>query len=564
MFESLGQQPRGMTPRDRLRLFAKLAAAVVLGVLVFGGGSMLFVPETAPPGATVAPTLAPTSPVVDLDLAALADLRAGAAKADALDADALEFVLKDVARDRVFRKARAPRDPAEAARFRLLSSATRLVGTPADVVAADPAATAGLLVEVRGRVAAIDVEGYAWTHPSSPRWLFALLVRGDDGATVAVLDAEVPRDRRPPPPSPSDDADDREGRRKARPPLAVGQPVHVRAYYLQKFGGRLGTLDVAPGTPVLVGRDYRPAFDAPPPPPALSAVVEAIEPDRLREQTWEVEDPAYWMTMHWVRSMGAARLAASLASGELPWRRWGRDEVLAWRRELAMDPRGPDGALAPDGRTFTNGARGRVHLLSGVLATYEQDDWERTPDNAYDLTQRFVYRLVSDHAAADLLIRFDSPFPLPTFPGVAVPEPDRPQRVRIHGVFLRNHSYVPSGAMDPRERERFVGRTDRVVTVPVFVALHLEPDPIGRRHPGWRNALLWAFIGMGLSLVFFVFVMRYFDRRDDAVAAARDAKRRAKIYGEVRARRARAAAQDASKAPVEGGGAPPDPEGPTR
>jgi|GEM_PF-3173126 len=549
MFESLKQQPRGMTPRERTRLFLTLAAAGVLAAAIFGGGVRVFTSDD-PKLATVAPLAGRAADLSrDLDPAPFDALRAGTVPPTTLDAGALRHALAEVAFDRALRRSPVPDDRAARERRRFLSAVAHLAGSPADVAALDPKEAAGALVEVRGVVRGLDPAGFVFPALGDGRRVYATALVGPDGARVVVVDTEVPHDRRAPEVAPDVPSD--APRLLRRPAFEEGQPVHVRGYVLQPYQGTLGSLVLDAPTVVLVGRDYRPAVDAPPPPSSLEAIVPAIAPDRSRQDTWEVEDPAYWMAMHWARSLGNARLVQGLVNGAFPSRRWARPQFLQWSRDLAADGADAQGRLAAkDPRAFTNEARGKIHVLTGVLASYEHDDWDRVADNAYDLGRRWIYRLSSDHHAADALVRFDAPFPLSTFPGVVRPNPKAPQRVRIFGVFLRNHSYAPAGPSDPLERQRFEAREDREITVPMFVALHVQPDPLAPPGPLWKNPFFWTGVGLAVFFVTFFVVMRTMDAREDGAANVRDAKRRAKIYGEVLARRARRAAS------ASGAGAP--------
>lgn len=525
MFESLKQQPRGFSPRDKTRLYLRLSLIAMLGVGVFGGAIKAFAPDGGPaPLATVAGRApATTRP---LDPLPLARLRAGEGPTTELAVEPLRHVLAEVAYDRALRRAGASarRGPDTGP---LLESAATLAAPPADLAALDPAASAGLLVETRGTVRAVAEVTAKPAGFGDDRRLFVASVAGDDGTVVLVLDGEAPAARRP----------GTEPRETVRVALEADVRVHVRGYYLQRFQGSLGSVGAPAPTVVLVGRDYRPAVDAPSSVPTFEDATASGSPDRTRVDTWSVEDPAYWMTMHAVAAAGNPRLVESLVRGGLRWSMWGRPQFLTWSRELSLDAPGPDGRLpATDPRAFTNASRGKVFLLRGVLAAYEHDDWDRVPDNAYDVSRRFVYRLVSDHYVADALVRLDSPFPIATFPGVGVPDPKRPQRVRAYGVFLRNHSYAPAGPSDPVERARFEAREDRELTVPMFVALHLEPDPLPPPGPLWKNPFFWTWVGLAVFFVGFFFVMRRMDRRDDDAAERRDVGRRRRIFDHFRAK----------------------------
>src|SRR5262245_46127161 len=101
MFEALKQQPRGMSPRVRARLFVTMAGILGLGVMAFKGPDLF--------GGGRAPTPVKLKGVVrstvgDLDVSGLAGIRANGADPAAFDVRALDAVLKQVARDRFARR----------------------------------------------------------------------------------------------------------------------------------------------------------------------------------------------------------------------------------------------------------------------------------------------------------------------------------------------------------------------------------------------------------------------------------------------------------------------------
>ena len=199
MFESLKQQPRGMSPRERTGLYVKVAAAAVLGVAIFGGGVKLFTSSKDHPLVTAAPVVGRAADAFrPLDLAPLAALREGDGAPIDLDGGALKHLLAEVAFDRALRRSPMPADRAERERRRFLSPFPSVVATAADVAALDPKTSAGQLIELRGVATKVDPAGFALPALGDARKVHAMLVVGDDGAAVAVLDAELPRDRRPP------------------------------------------------------------------------------------------------------------------------------------------------------------------------------------------------------------------------------------------------------------------------------------------------------------------------------------------------------------------------------
>jgi hypothetical protein len=290
MFESLKQQPRGMSPRERTRLYVTLGAAAVLGAAIFGGGVKMFTSSKDGPIATAAPVVGrPADAFRPLDPAPFAALREGKVAATDLDADAVRHVLAEVAFDRALRRSAAPTDRAEAERRRFLSPFPNVVARPVDVAGLDPKEAAGQLIELRGVVKRIDLEGFAVPALGEGRKVHALVVAGDDGTLVAVLDAEVPRDRRSPERAPAAPPDARAA--DPRPPFEEASRSTCAGYYVA-VPGRAGPGDARCADRGPVGRDYRPAVDARCRRPT-SSIVPAIEPDRSRDDTWDVEDPAY-------------------------------------------------------------------------------------------------------------------------------------------------------------------------------------------------------------------------------------------------------------------------------
>jgi hypothetical protein len=547
MFESL-QQQRGTSSKDKRRLVVSLGAALAIGAVAFGGSQFF---SGAPPVRPSVPAKhAPTGPTRALDVTPLADVAKGVSPA-AFDVPALRHVLAEVTRDRWARRL-APKARAELAkeeaRARLKGEPVIEASRPLDDegveleetahVAALPAADAGKYVECKGVVASFDPAGFVLSELGAARRVWALELQGADGTHVVFLDSEVPRDRRPLPASmgPTIPADGGDGAGGAdttrpaaptqRPAFDVGDLVRARGYVLQQRVGSIGPITLAAATPVLVGRDYRPAVKPPPSPKSPTDVATEDVQDRAVEDTWDVDAFAHFATMYWAQSRGHDALWADLRARSLPYTRWQRTQFIKWSGEVKNSAK-----AGPDPRTWTNESRGKVFLLSGILVAADLEDWDTVPDNAYDVGRRWVYRLVCDDYGQDAMIRFDSPFPLEAFPGVTKPDTKNPQRVRIYGVFLRNHSYVPLGSMDPEVQAKFRADPEHYVTVPAFVALHIAPDPLGESAPLYENAFFWSWvIILVLALVFFG-VMRGVDRREEGRMRSREARIRHAIPG---------------------------------
>lgn len=357
--------------------------------------------------------------------------------------------------------AAVPAEPARTFHAKALDHVLRIVGggtltaegdelSPAEIAALPPASLPGRLLESWGTVRELSAEAFA--TDVNPRWdqLWAFALDGDGGGTVVVIHPGESRALDGGKPAPT-----RTG--SSLPPLKNGDRVRVRGVGLQRRVGSVGTLSLDGATPVLVGRQYRLFGAGKPAPATLAEVPWATLRDRSLGATRDFADDVHWALLAWQRRVGWKPVVSDLVSGALPFAPFGRAEFQRWRRELEAD----QDQTAPDPRTFTLGARSKVFALRGYLADVRAEDWDRIPDNPYDVDRRFTYWLITDHYA-HVGILLHAAFPLARFPGVEAPTPAKKVRVRAFAVFVRNFTYAPKEGGE--------------LTTPAFQLLHLEPD----------------------------------------------------------------------------------------
>lgn len=408
----------------RVALLVALVAALGLGTF------LLFRAPRAParprPVADVADVVPPPTRLADLG--PLASLPVEPARA--FDAKALDHVLRLIAGGV------------------LVAEGDEL--SPGEIAALPPADQPGREVETWGTVRELSAEAFA--SDVNPRWdqLWAFALDGDGGGTVAVVQPGESRALDGGKPAPT-----RLG--SSLPPLKNGDRVRVRGVVLQRRIGSLGTLSFDAPMTVIAGRQFRRFGDGKPAPATLAEVPWASIKDRFEGETRDFADDAHWALLAWQRRTGWRSTLQRLVSGDLPFEAFGHAEFLRWRRDLEADT----DALAPDPRAFTMGLRGKAFVLTGYLADVRAEDWDRIPDNPYDVDRRYTYWLISDHYA-HVGILFHCAFPLSRFPGVATPAPGTKVRVRAFGLFVRNYTYAPKGASP--------------IATPAFHLLHLEGD----------------------------------------------------------------------------------------
>src|SRR5262245_19719400 len=203
MFDSLKQEPRGLSTRHKRRLTVSLGAALALGVIVYTGGSTFVSegPKDFPVAQSKSPGLGPTR---RLDPARLASLAGAATPPAALDLDALRYVLGEVARDRSLR-ALSPK--AREDLIRRVSERAKAANEPFlpehylpltddDVkkldlagAAALPPYAAGRYVEVKGVVRGDD--GPVAIAGLGDERVHVCTIEGKDGARVLFVDSDT-------------------------------------------------------------------------------------------------------------------------------------------------------------------------------------------------------------------------------------------------------------------------------------------------------------------------------------------------------------------------------------
>lgn len=356
-------------------------------------------------------------------------------------------------------------EPTRAFDTKALEHVLRLVGSgvlvaegdelsPGEIAALPPAEQPGREVETWGTVRELSAEAFA--SDVNPRWdqLWAFALDGDGGGSVVVVQPGESRALDGGKPAPT-----RLG--ASLPPLANGDRVRVRGVVLQRRVGSLGTLALDAPTTVVVGRQYRRLGASRPAPATLAEVPWASILDRSLGATRDFADDAHWALLAWQRRTGWRATVQRLVSGDLPFEPFGPAEFHRWRRDLESDTQTDADPPVPDPRAFTIGLRGKAFVLTGYLADVRIEDWDRIPENPYDVDRRYTYWLISDHYA-HVGILFHSAYPLSRFPGVATPAPGKKVRVRAFGLFVRNYTYAP--------------RDGGEITTPAFYLLHLEAE----------------------------------------------------------------------------------------
>lgn len=321
---------------------------------------------------------------------------------------------------------------------------------PGEIAAIPPAELPGREVETWGTVRELSAEAFA--SDVNPRWdqLWGFALDGDGGGSVVVVQPGEARALDGGKPAPT-----RLG--SSLPPLKNGDRVRVRGVALQRRVGSIGTLSLDTPVPVVVGRQYRRFGNAKPAPATLAEVPWDTIKDRFEGDTRDFADDAHWALLAWQRRTGWRATVQRLVSGDLPFSSFGHAEFLRWRRDLEADT----DALAPDPRHYTIGLRGKAFVLTGYLADVRVEDWDRIPENPYDVDRRYTYWLISDHYA-HVGILFHCAFPISRFPGIATPAPGTKVRVRAFGLFVRNYTYAPKDGSP--------------IATPAFQLLHLEAD----------------------------------------------------------------------------------------
>jgi hypothetical protein len=477
MFEDLKARPAGFTAREKTKLIVMVSLAAVLGCAVLGLKGC----ESEPPALLPSATRKEPPKATEHELARL-KVRTDDVPLGSFDKESLDLVIREI------RGGKLRREPS----FRLSVPQT---------AALDPKQAAGATIETVGRVRSMDRDAYP-DGPTGVDQLWAFALEGDDGSQVLVVHPAssqsahggAPADAFHPGASSS--------------PLKSGDYVRLRGIYLQKRTGTVASVALSDATAVLVGREYRRTNE-----PRLVESIAAADwqdvRDRSNEETQVATDDAQYQILAWAQAKGHDAVAAMIRSGEIPAAHWGQNRFIEWDREI----RGDKDFDLPDPREKTLAARGKVFQTTGVLTSFEREEWETIPNNVGDVGSRWKVWLISDfyHNAP---IRFDSPYPLSEFEGV-FPPPEkglRRQRVRAFGVFHKNATFVP-GVVTAKPQSIPDGM-NREVTLPSFLLLHLEPDTPLVSRPYYQNPFFWSWVGLVVFGVAFFLVMHRIEKRE--------------------------------------------------
>ncbi|MHC5010724.1 MAG: hypothetical protein ACYTG6_07190 [Planctomycetota bacterium] len=509
MFENLKSewQREAMGGRSRLRLY--VAALLLLGAAIFG---LYAAPDGDDEAAAVLTGRTPVTtldPPVSVDPARLPDDDDEARHAR-FHAEGLGYLLSIA--ERV-----------------ALDDVRRL--TPEALAALPFAEARGGVFEVSGLVDAVESQVY----PDDDGRLWSIVLSDAGGAQVVVLRQARASEFREGHP---DDA--LEGSTEL---IEVGDRLLARGVYLQRRTGTIGSTILRDPMPVLVATPPRRAFrkladPAAPIADLAEADWDAIA-DRFLADTKNLDEPALFQVLQWARRRGHEQILADIRSGALPSEHWDQDTFVT-RWELEVDATTDD-----EPRSFTEGARGRLFWTEGLLGNYVINGWEATPRIAsrWDIGEIYLVDLISDHYG-NVALRMFTPFPLDSFPGVTT---TKAERLRIYGLFLKNHTYET-------RRPAAEGEEVNLVTVPFFIALHIEVDEL-EESP--YRFLIWIISGaiLVLAVLFYVVLIRGERKEADRMQAYRRGLRQ-----RIRARAAGKEVQEAPRPTEADEAEPPPPE----
>ena len=166
-------------------------------------------------------------------------------------------------------------------------------------------------------------------------------------------------------------------------------------------------------------------------------------------------------------------------------------------------------------RTFTEGARGKMFRLDGIIGDALVQGWDVVPPNPWRIHDFTLVTILADDYR-QVAVRFFSPFTMDELKDI---EGRRKEYVRLYGMFIKNHTYR-TRYKDPKTGQ------PRLLTVPMFVLLRADRVPA----PGdsMMTAMYWIAAGMLLcTLLFYIFVVRA-GRRQQAALEAKRQRMRAK------------------------------------
>lgn len=501
----------GFGAKERIKLTIYVAGLVVIGASIYMGTRLPGRAESAKKGRESTPQATPEpEPGPLLDPAELGRLvKASGAEPNRWSAPGIEYV-------RAIQRT-----------GRLGPVTDRL--SPAALADRDVAEARGLGFEVEGRVISVSREEYlpdpgGTGEPVHGR-LWSVVLEGKDGGRAIAFSYSLaseagegpPRDDKPP--------------RVPAERIAADQWVIARGVYVQRRVGSLGDVQFRKPVPAVYATRYRITYAPQDRNPIIDSLKEALWSqvrDRTNRETRVWNEDAMFEVVQWAQHQGYEACRKAVLHGPIGYQTWGESLFERWKAEVRVGPDAP--------RPFTEGARGKVFKVRGIIGELLDYDWDRIPRNPWGVDHLQVVTILSDDYH-DVALRLILPFPIDTFPHVTG---KRKEHLNLYGVFVKNLTY------DTKFNDQ--DGTAHPVTVPMFVVLHAEPYPEGAAERRMRTAMLWVAAAMLLFAALFYFVLiRGGGRQEKRMEEHRMALRR-----RVRAR-GRAAA------PGEEGGGPAPP-----
>ncbi len=511
MLEDLKRERQaGLSNQDRTRLTLYIMALLAIGIAIVAGQTCQT--ATRESGNSEAePETAPTRPVPPVDRALLARLVAESGREPHLYA------------------------PTAVEQARQLERAGSLAGpytqpSAVALAAAEFEQVRGTLVEMRGRVLDLGAESWPPDGGMDSERIWSVVLEGPDGGRFVALRVARRSDREEGRPR------DTQALGSVSEPIAPGQDVKVRGLVLQQRTGSLGQTALGEPTPVI----YATRFRIGRPPEELLSPIQSLEEcswdqvrDRYLGESLRWDEPAVFEIVQWARTLGLEKVRAALASGEIPWQDWDENTFDTWRKEVRSVEEG--------GRPFTEGARGKVFRLGGIIGETLHLGWEEIAPNGWDVDELDLLVMITDDYGYSAL-RTINPFPISAFASQGITGA-REEHIRIYGVFVKNYTYETKFDMQDHSGRK------RPLTVPLFVVLDVDLYPEGAAAAELRQFMVWVAGAMVvLGLLFWVLLSR-----SDKRQAARMEEQRARIR---RRSRAAVAGQDAPPAQAGSGDEP--------
>ena len=471
------EQLAGSAARERIRLSLYVGGLLLMGTLIYMGTAARKIqksadPEPAAQGEADAP---PPQPLPLLDPAELERRIAASGE------EPIRWSVAGVEYVRQIRRT-----------GRIGPVVERL--DPQGLWALVPAAARGRTYDLHGRVVAVSRETYGTEPGDESGRLWSVILEGEDGTQVVALSYAMRSEAQEGPPT------------DMRPPavrgelIAPGQYVIARGVYLQRRTGSLGEIQLVPETPTLFAFHYRIAVPPAERNPEIDSLDDALWSevrDRFNKESRTWDEDALFEVIRWARTQGYEACRKAVLEGDLGWSEWGRERFQTWKEEVRVDEGDP--------RPITEGSRGQVFRVAGIVGEVLDFGWERIPRNPWGVDEFQVVTLLADHYR-NVSLRMFLPYPITTFPGV---KGNKADHIRVYGVFIKNLTYDTKF-----KREDDSGRA-HPVTSPMFVVLHAESYPDDIAQERMRGAMLWVAAGMLVFGLLFYFVLIRGSRRQN-------------------------------------------------